>query len=519
MKMESRERALDKLYRRRDRYEIPDWQREDVWDVDRQERLIDSILRGWHLPKLYFLRPTDDDTYFEVVDGQQRLLTIWGFFDGNITLSHATSSAYGGARTYTDLPTSVQDAFDDFELQYEEIFDASDDEIAELFQRLQLGVPLTADEKLNATPGGLRDFCQLLAQHSLFQSKVSFQNRRSVALGVCVRFAYLEIQGVPNQLRLPELQRLLAEYAGFTTPAPVATRMQDAVSLLDAGFPERSPALRNRSTVLSLLRLAARLVESGATIEDAPAFAEFVSAFMTTLRQEVEKGSASTERDFINFQQTVAGNLTSGKVIGTRERILTKRYLMARPAMLGRHPNLASPSDIGHDLNAVSDGIAELIHAINSSYSAMHGQDLFRPTNDTQAALVILRRPAASLSDWGSLVDALYKLTWEGPGHGNRYDGDIPSVVSDIRDLRTQLRHDLDHGNEREVARRRIELGAIFSRYGGTSSPDVLPDAAFPLAQLNLLEALASALQTIKASLADAPRPQAAEVSAPADGA
>jgi hypothetical protein len=33
-------RALDKIYKRRDRYEIPDWQREDVWDQAKKQELI-----------------------------------------------------------------------------------------------------------------------------------------------------------------------------------------------------------------------------------------------------------------------------------------------------------------------------------------------------------------------------------------------------------------------------------------------------------------------------------------------
>jgi hypothetical protein len=47
MKMTSGKRALDKIYKRRDRYEIPEWQRSKVWDRKKKQSLIDSILRGW----------------------------------------------------------------------------------------------------------------------------------------------------------------------------------------------------------------------------------------------------------------------------------------------------------------------------------------------------------------------------------------------------------------------------------------------------------------------------------------
>jgi hypothetical protein len=47
VEMRSDKRELDKIFKRRDRCEIPDWQRDEVWDVPRKQKLIDSILRGW----------------------------------------------------------------------------------------------------------------------------------------------------------------------------------------------------------------------------------------------------------------------------------------------------------------------------------------------------------------------------------------------------------------------------------------------------------------------------------------
>ena len=86
MEMKSERRALDKLYKRRDRYDIPDWQRQEVWKVDKKRLLIDIILRGWKLPKFYFLKTHESPDEFDVVDGQQRLSAIIEFFDNNLTL-------------------------------------------------------------------------------------------------------------------------------------------------------------------------------------------------------------------------------------------------------------------------------------------------------------------------------------------------------------------------------------------------------------------------------------------------
>jgi hypothetical protein len=166
MKMELRRRALDKVYKRRDRIDMPDFQREEVWTDHQKRQLIDTILRGWHLPKFYF-RQLDDAT-FECVDGQQRLAAIWEFFDGNLKLEQRAAKRYGGA-TYRQLGEEYSDAFDDFEIDIEEIEDATDDELEELFVRLQLGTPLTTAEKLTLwavkhgiSPSGSRSSVSLL---------------------------------------------------------------------------------------------------------------------------------------------------------------------------------------------------------------------------------------------------------------------------------------------------------------------------------------------------------------------
>lgn len=89
MEMEARDHPIDKLYKRRDRFEIPDYQREEVWSTAQKQLLIDSILNGWKLPKLYLLK-TGANTY-DVVDGQQRLATIFEFMSGKLELSSETS--------------------------------------------------------------------------------------------------------------------------------------------------------------------------------------------------------------------------------------------------------------------------------------------------------------------------------------------------------------------------------------------------------------------------------------------
>jgi uncharacterized protein with ParB-like and HNH nuclease domain len=54
----------------------PDFQRPPVWGTSQKQLLVDTILRNYDVPKLYWRRMgTRPDTY-DVVDGQQRLRAL-----------------------------------------------------------------------------------------------------------------------------------------------------------------------------------------------------------------------------------------------------------------------------------------------------------------------------------------------------------------------------------------------------------------------------------------------------------
>src|SRR5207247_111793 len=73
--------SVEKLDKERPRISFPEYQREkSLWSVEKKGMLIDSILKEIDIPKLYFNRLQNND--IEVIDGQQRLWSIWEFLDG-----------------------------------------------------------------------------------------------------------------------------------------------------------------------------------------------------------------------------------------------------------------------------------------------------------------------------------------------------------------------------------------------------------------------------------------------------
>jgi len=57
-----------------------EYQREkDVWSQRDKKHLIDTIIRDLDIPKLYLAKKGDKN--YEIVDGQQRIRTIWEFYN------------------------------------------------------------------------------------------------------------------------------------------------------------------------------------------------------------------------------------------------------------------------------------------------------------------------------------------------------------------------------------------------------------------------------------------------------
>ena len=66
----------------------PDFQRNPVWSDAQKSYLIDTILRGYPIPELYFQNYSDEEgkETHVVVDGQQRVRACLAFILGELTL-------------------------------------------------------------------------------------------------------------------------------------------------------------------------------------------------------------------------------------------------------------------------------------------------------------------------------------------------------------------------------------------------------------------------------------------------
>src|SRR6266481_2207072 len=211
--------SIDKFVRKKDVINLnPIWQRGPAWKPARQVLLIDSILRGMDIPKIYLRRLSKKSAYsYDAVDGQQRLRAIWEFRAGDIRLDHpeGLQSIDGypvAGLTFDDLNSDLRERFGKFVVSVAEIVKGSNDEITNLFSRLQMGVSLNPAELRNAILGPMRHVIDTITRsHEFFLNSRIPEARYKRQDYVTHAFAMAAYQG-QQDIKAADLKRMVREF-------------------------------------------------------------------------------------------------------------------------------------------------------------------------------------------------------------------------------------------------------------------------------------------------------------------
>lgn len=143
----------------------PEYQRRSRWSNKQKSLLIESFLLNIPVPPIFLFE--GELARYEVMDGQQRLLTIREFFSNQFKLSSLSVLAPLNGRTYSDLPSRTKRTLDRASLSAIVLLkesraalrDASNSRVLELrkfvFERLNTGgKSLNAQEIRNAVYSG-----------------------------------------------------------------------------------------------------------------------------------------------------------------------------------------------------------------------------------------------------------------------------------------------------------------------------------------------------------------------------
>ena len=93
----------------------PEWQRSYIWDRSRASKLIESFLVDIPVPVIYLSK--NEGGKYEVIDGVQRLTSIFKYFNGEFPLSGLVMLKLMDKKKFSELPSEMQNKLSDATLR------------------------------------------------------------------------------------------------------------------------------------------------------------------------------------------------------------------------------------------------------------------------------------------------------------------------------------------------------------------------------------------------------------------
>ena len=318
--------------RQKDDLRIPRYQRGEVWKEPQMRLLIDSMLRGYHIPLIYLehvVRSTAKtrSEHYEIIDGQQRINAMRCFVkgaviterkDGDIVepgrfpkLYHPKDESRKfppftqrqdcpwGGKTFAGLSDQLRDDFLKIKVAVVVVESEDNDAITDMFIRLQGGSDLVAQQVRDAWPG---KFCEMVIRlggkrnrkdpapgHDFFTKLMRAQTEvrvRETAAQILMLFLSWKEAGCTDDsfvdLNAPNLDDCYRRHIGLSFESPVVVRFMKILDeLVDAFAGATSPKLL-KPEAIDLVLLMDKLLDSGSS-----EWKESLSAAFEKFRGEV----------------------------------------------------------------------------------------------------------------------------------------------------------------------------------------------------------------------------------------
>ena len=278
----------------------PDFQRRPNWPQSAKIYFVDTILREYPVPLIYLrprLDPNTESPIREVVDGQQRLTAIIEFFEGQFRLDESVVG-YQGLR-YDELELQDQNAFWSYKMGVDELVNANDEYVLEVFHRLNSnGVQLNEQELRHGK------------FHGVFRNTVLQTAERWTIL-----WAHYNVVSIRSRLRMKD-DELTAEMLGIILRG-VSDGGQPNISNLYSGYdkdlPHEAVDLLDRTVQFILDNLSGVFATK---LRGAPHFLMLFAAVAHAL-DGIPNGDMGTADDIPPLPKRDAGALTNLDLVTT----------------------------------------------------------------------------------------------------------------------------------------------------------------------------------------------------------
>ncbi len=276
--------------------------------------MLDSIIKNLTIGTLILKKNGDK---FEVLDGQQRLQTIFDFIEGTDHLTTSPTTEIFPEKSYKDLTEDPQRSadFDSFKVFYEEIYGGNDQQIADIFLKLQEGMHLNVAEKLNAMIGKMRNFVYDVSKHPLFKKGVKIGEYRFSHRMLAAQITLLELESKLDHEPYPEFPDLRFEqfkkmYRDYRPSVPKKLHKQvfGTINFVYRSLGQDAKVVRKKSDLPILYSFTSYLRKK--YVLDPKLFRDFVIEFFTNVAQARMKDEELAKNPFEKYVELRRKGLT-----------------------------------------------------------------------------------------------------------------------------------------------------------------------------------------------------------------
>jgi len=297
---------------------------------------IDSLIREFDTPKIYIWKINNER--LEIVDGQQRLASIWGFYDSKFPVSGEFSEEKLAGKKYENLPLKLQAELDNRKISTCYLEGYNDEDIRALFRRLQRGKALNISERLNAFPGDITLLMRSYAKHGFFDKSCTLPGRRYRYYQVVARSILMEKKGIKN-IKPADLEEFFDENKPLTEKSHVGKRTKKVLDYLIRCFPGSTPELHTEVWIITLYLLISDLFKEYILEKREKDIANFYKNYWRETTRTMRSQSGAPE--ILEFAFLLSGTPTSttdGSNVKRRLELIKTAFLRVCSDLIFRDP-------------------------------------------------------------------------------------------------------------------------------------------------------------------------------------
>jgi len=231
-------------------YVNADYQRDYCWNLRQKQCFIDSLIRGYDIPKIYFWDKDDSQNNFEIVDGQQRISTIISFINNEFQLNkdeydHLDLSFFGAkykvdlrGKLFKDFDTNHMMAFNTIRLDVIQLSGYDIEEIKEIFVRHQMGTALNGAQKRKPLKGNVSSIVAKISTKNIFNKDkyLSFNNIKDAYRDSADKLLHEALEGKISGVNGTVLEKMYKNNMELSENDPRVKNLETALDFLANSF-------------------------------------------------------------------------------------------------------------------------------------------------------------------------------------------------------------------------------------------------------------------------------------------